>query len=443
MNRSAQPWEAEMRASNKRANGCGWTIRQLKGRCQITMKLESGRKPSVLTEIPWQPDKSLSILNAVQEIRAFIEKGNSIQEANEMRLKALGKASGKAPALREFDWVAAADDFLKSMESRREGTLDDLRIRVRRFKLTLKSRPTPNDGPSLIRAFARLYFDEVYPPDHRKAGKLRLPPGKDGRRRNLRDVARILRHGVEEMGAPERWLPLPPKKMSGLIGSAVTETITKAKTIPVLPEDFEALLDNLEADGKLELRLAVGLVGLYGLRPSELAVMRLEDDGKLYVGGQVKRDAKAIEQGTEKPERLVKPLDLNSREGLGKELAMLWYNGRGKRKLPLAIRNEIAKVEEKNTFKEVGAAFSQLLTRYRYWKILVKKTPGLKPYGLRHGWAWRAHKNSEKQLHYSQASALLGHTTRVHLDYYSSWVSEDELEKAVEEYNQNLKSVAS
>ena len=443
MSRSAQPWEAEMRASNKRANGSNWTIRQLKGRTQITMKLPGGRKPSVLTEIPWQPDKSLSILNAVQEVRAFIEKGHSIQEANEMRLKALGKASGKAPALREFDWVAAADDFLKSMESRREGTLDDLRIRVRRFKLTLKSRPTPNDGPSLMRAFARLYFDEVYPPDHRNAGKLRLPPGKDGRRRNLRDVARILRHGIEEMGAPERWQPLPPKKMSGLIGSAVTETITKAKTIPVLPEDLEALLDNLEADGKLELRLAVGLVGLYGLRPSELAVMRLEDDGKLYVGGQVKRDATAIEQGTEKPERLVKALDLNGREGLGKRMAMLWNNGRGQIKLPLAIRNEIAKVEERNTFKEVGAAFRQLLKRYRYWKILVKKTPGLKPYGLRHGWAWRAHKNSEKQLHYSQASALLGHTTRIHLDYYSSWVSEDELEKAVEAYNLNLKDVAS
>ena len=432
-----------MRASNKRANGSNWTVRQLKGRCQITWKLENGKKPSVLTEIPWQPDKSLSILNAVQEIRAFIEKGHSIQEANEKRLKALGKASGKAPALREFDWAAAADDFLESMDSRRGGTLDDLKIRVRRFKLTLSSRPTPNDGPSLMRAYARCFFNEVYPADHRKAGQLRLPPGKDGRRRNLRDVARILRHGVEEMGAPDRWMPLPPKKMSGLIGSAVTETITKAKTIPVLPEDFEALLDNLEADGKLELRLAVGLVGLFGLRPSELAVMRLDDDGKLYVGGQVKRDAKAIEQGTEKPERLVKPLDLNGREGLGREMAMLWHNGRGQRKLPLAIRNEIAKVGEKNSFKEVGAAFSQLLTRYRYWKILIKKTPELKPYGLRHGWAWRAHKNSEKQLHYSQASALLGHTTRVHLDYYSSWVSEDELEKAVEEYNLNLKGVAS
>ena len=151
MTRSGQAWEAEMRASNKRANGSGWTIRQLKGRCQITMKLESGRKPSVLTEIPWQPDQSLTILNAVQEVRAFIEKGHSIQEANEMRLKVLGKASGKAPALREFDWVAAADDFLKSMKSRREGTLDDLRIRVRRFKLTLKSRPNPTGAISTSR----------------------------------------------------------------------------------------------------------------------------------------------------------------------------------------------------------------------------------------------------------------------------------------------------
>ena len=57
-----------------------------------------------------------------------------------MRLKALGKASGKAPALREFDWVAAADDFLKS---RREGTLDNpatdhIEFRIRENLPTLR-----------------------------------------------------------------------------------------------------------------------------------------------------------------------------------------------------------------------------------------------------------------------------------------------------------------
>ena len=95
MSRSAAPWEAAMRATNKAANGAGWNIRQLKHRAQVTQKLETGRKPSVLTEIPWQPDKATEILNAVQEIRAFVEKGNSIQEANELRLKALARPAAR------------------------------------------------------------------------------------------------------------------------------------------------------------------------------------------------------------------------------------------------------------------------------------------------------------------------------------------------------------
>ncbi len=142
-----------MRATNKATHGRNWTVRQLKERTQLTMKLEDGSKPSVLTEIPWQPDKATEILNAVQEIRSFVEAGESIQEANQKRLKALGKESGKAPALRKFDWSAAADAFLESMEGRRGGTLADLKIRVRRFKLTIKSKPAPTDGPSLMRAF--------------------------------------------------------------------------------------------------------------------------------------------------------------------------------------------------------------------------------------------------------------------------------------------------
>ena len=36
----------------------------------------------------------------------------------------------------------------------------------------------------------------------------------------------------------------------------------------------------------------------------------------------------------------------------------------------------------------------------------------------------------------------MAHVTRVHLDYYSSWVNDEELEKAVEAYNLNLKDVA-
>ena len=98
MSRSSSPWEAAMRATNKAANGKNWTIRQLKGRTQITMKLEDGSKPSVLTEIPWQPDKATEILNAIVEVRSFVKAGESLQEANQKGFKALGKESGKAPS---------------------------------------------------------------------------------------------------------------------------------------------------------------------------------------------------------------------------------------------------------------------------------------------------------------------------------------------------------
>ena len=54
--------------------------------------------PSVLTEIPWQPDKSIEILNTVQEFQAFVKLGESLQEANQKGFKALGKESGKAPS---------------------------------------------------------------------------------------------------------------------------------------------------------------------------------------------------------------------------------------------------------------------------------------------------------------------------------------------------------
>ena len=65
--------------------------------------------------------------HAIVEVRSFVKAVESLQEANQKRLKALGKKSGKAPALRKFDWSAAADAFLESMEGRRGGTLANLK----------------------------------------------------------------------------------------------------------------------------------------------------------------------------------------------------------------------------------------------------------------------------------------------------------------------------
>ena len=51
-----------------------------------------------------------------------------------------------------------------------------------------------------MRSFARLYFDGVYPQDHKKAGQLKLLPSRDTVPHS-RDFTRRMWHGVEGMGA--------------------------------------------------------------------------------------------------------------------------------------------------------------------------------------------------------------------------------------------------
>jgi hypothetical protein len=80
------------------------------------------------------------------------------------------------------------------------------------------------------------------------------------------------------------------------------------------PEYLPALLNQLEAVGKHELRLAVGLVDLYGLRPAELAVLEVRE-GKGYVG-TVKHNSSSMGAKAKQP-RLVKAIDIAGREGEG------------------------------------------------------------------------------------------------------------------------------
>jgi len=147
-----------------------------------------------------------------------------------------------------------------------------------------------------------------------------------------------------------------------LIGVAATSTEERL-TPPVKPEDLAALLDQMEADGRHDLRLATGLIALFGLRPAELAVLTTKGD-KLYAGA-VKRNIATLAQKAKPPRRCL-PLDIAGREGEGKRLLQLYSSGLVK--LPASVLNEISKVEEKGTFQQVGHAFGQLLKRYEPWK---------------------------------------------------------------------------
>ena len=103
---------------------------------------------------------------------------------------------------------------------------------------------------------------------------------------------------------------MPPEKadIDELIGS---RELAVEKTVPIKPEQLHSLL--LSLDSTPEVRLAVALVGLYGLRPSERQTLSVEE-GDLYVA-PTKRN-KATAKTPRKP-RLVLPLDLVELPGEG------------------------------------------------------------------------------------------------------------------------------
>lgn len=84
-------------------------------------------------------------------------------------------------------------------------------------------------------------------------------------------------------------MPPPAEWIAELIGDSDRE---HEDSTPIKSEQLAALLDALRDAGRDDLHWAVSLVGLFGLRPAELGVLRV-GEGRLYVGS-VKRKIRTM-----------------------------------------------------------------------------------------------------------------------------------------------------
>ena len=97
-------------------------------------------------------------------------------------------------------------------------------------------------------------------------------------------------------------------------------------------------------------------------------------------------------------------------------------------KLPVGILNA-------QDFKTCGHTFRQYLDRHPYWAALVKANPGLSPYSLRHGYAYRG---ALAGIPLRQLAASMGHDVRTHMKHYGQWTDEAGLDAAFGAANAKL-----
>ncbi len=264
----AAQWLKDLRSVVRRSNGPDWVLEDQYGRFKI-QKIEgtrrSARRPSIATSLPFTPSSSDAVTALVRKLREKMAEQN-IGLADAYQL------ISDSPELTDEsnNWKEVSERYRSvrvdsgKVKESNYNTNEAYRIK-RAVNLITARSGAAHDAGTLLRIYTEKHLSKI-------------EPGSSGRKRNLLDVCRFLNFAVKKCAADKLWLPPDDEEVALLVGQRIT---AKEQTPPVKPEQLLRLLNSLE--GNPELRLAVGLVAFYGLRPAELMVLSLED-GKLKVG---------------------------------------------------------------------------------------------------------------------------------------------------------------
>ena len=437
-------WEKELRKNICTNFGRGIRVNgENSGRTKLLYVYNEGlgsanKRTSQTLPIEWKKTSGIEILKAIEFIKPLVVKKNLTLKEATRRWKAqfIGEATkqpnkswndfllirplNKNDANYEKDLKAylnaasKVDQFMQTKQGLTSKTEKDWARRISRFLEEMNNNPSPNTGVELIKKLSDKYLIDIEP---------------DERKRYINAWCEILKYGIERHSQNEkRWQPPSKDYRKELIGKS--NRTKQDKLTPYIEEhDLLRLLDDLESRDS-SLFLAVGLISIFGLRLSELAVLRAVD-GKLYVGN-IKNN---INTKAKKEDRRVFPMDLLAKKNLGKKLIELFESK--KITLPLPVLNQIEMVKDKNKYGDVGQALRQLIERNKVWREIIKTNPEITPYSLRHRYAHQCHKGSTIPISVKDAAAAMGHSVETHNSFYGSYTTELSLEKAFERHLEN------
>ena len=391
---SASKWFEILRAAIKQQHGFGWSVRDKGGKVQLTRRFEDGTRSSITLDCPWNPEATSEVLGLLPEIR----KRMDAQRLGLAEAYALLAAPTKGSTDR-MDWAAAVARF------ERFKTTETGEVKAATFKRmygpvmghvleAMATKPVPRDGRSVLATLR----------DH-CGGE----PGSRGRKLRMQYASQLLRYAVNELGAPQRWLP--PDDLTPFIGKP-TQAVERQSSTPLKDHQLVRLLEGIP---DARWRLAVSLMACFGLRPVELAHCRANGD-KLAVTYR-----KRTSRGITKPGDVI-GLDPEGIEG--ESLRALRLLESGLVELPPLGTSD----------KDAGVSVRQYLERREVWRSLKAEVDAqggkLTPYALRHGYALRAHQRYG--LTPRVTATLMRHSLQTHCQHYGAWTDSAVVDEAVQ-----------
>jgi integrase len=351
---------------------------------------DTGKRESASLPLEWHPTSQRELLNALHGINAAIGRGLSLKEAVRLTFDV-----SAGPSVR-VNWQEVLARFrthkLESGAVKDSTWLKEYEPRLQWLVDKLNGPAGANNGETALEA--------MRVGRNGQGGE----PGSRGRKLRIQYAAQMLRFAVEQVGLDRRWLPPDETRMGQLIGKT-KPTAPKANNAgqarALTDEQFLRLLDSITNP---KWRLAVGLIGQFGLRGVELNYVGAREDG-LWVGYQ-----KNTVKGSTK-QRLVPILDPQGRAGLGKQLLLTLESGIVE--LPPLGSSD----------SEASGAISVYLRRNAVWNELkqaVQAAHGerISVYSLRHLFAWRCAMASPP-VNPRAAAAAMGHSFAVHVGTYA------------------------
>ena len=384
----AQPWEAALRRAIKTQHKWGYSVRPMRGKVQVERYWkDTGKRQAATLPIEWRRGCEREVLNALHGINAAIAKGLSLKDA--VRLTFDLTAGPKV----QTNWREIYSRFydFKVPAKVKETTWEkEYAPRLLWLIDVLTGADAPNNAELALAAM--------------RAGRNGQgdAPGSRSRKLRIQYAVQMLRFAVSKCGASGRWLPPDEDTIRDLIGEPAPNSSKASQSGQALALSDEQFLRLFDSITNARWKLAVGLIGVFGLRGVELKYATAHRD-HLHVS-YGKRTAKGSTEARDAP-----ILDPAGRAGLGQQLLMTLSSG----------ITELPPLG--STDKAASGAIDTFLRRNDVWMEYKADAKAMGQrvslYSLRHCFADRC-AMATPPIPPKAAAVAMGHSLQVHLQTY-------------------------